>query len=172
MSLWQVEGSATIKAQPRSFIDAFIRRIGKGLLPGSPSRNRYRVTQQSEAALSFRAEDWWTAIAVGLNDVHLTADPGAVRYSIRYPRWSAYVLIGGAVLGVIFMAVLLAIDLPHYIEHHSMSRLPGLSTSQNIAVAWAMGLFWFFVWPWILIRLHRRPLRRLMERLIAEVDRG
>ena len=170
MSLWQVEGSATIKAQPRSFVEKFVRRIETGLLPGSPSRNRYRVTEQSGDALSFRAEDWWTAIAVGLNDVQLTADPGAVRYSIRYPRWSAYVLMGGAVLGVIFIAVLLAIDLPHYIEQHSTSRFPGLTTEQNVAIAWAMGIFWFFVWPWILIRLHRRPLRRLMERLITEVD--
>jgi len=173
VSLWQVEGSATIKAQPRSFIDTFVQRIEKGLFPGSRSRNRYQVTQQSGDALSFRAVNWWTAIAVGLNDVQLTADPGgAVRYNIRYPRWSAYVIIAGAVLGVIFMAVLLAIDLPHYIEQHSMSRLPGLSTSQNVAVAWGMGFFWFFVWPWILIGLHRRPLRRLMERLIGEVDRG
>ena len=42
--------------------------------------------------------------------------------------------------------------------------------NQNVALAWALALFWGFVFPWILIAMHRRPLRRLMDRLIAEVD--
>ena len=41
---------------------------------------------------------------------------------------------------------------------------------QNVAVAWAMALFWGLVWPWLLILIHRWPLRRLMQRLIADVD--
>ena len=155
MSLWQVEGSAPIKAPPRSFIEKFVGRIETGLLPGSRSRNRYRVTQQSGDALSFRAEDWWTAIAVGLNDVQLTGDPGGVvRYSIQYPRWSAYVLILGAVLGIVFVVMMFTLPV----------------TKQTAAIALPIALFWAFVWPWILIAIHRRPLRRTMERVIAEVD--
>ncbi|HEY8131013.1 MAG TPA: hypothetical protein VII12_03910, partial [Thermoanaerobaculia bacterium] len=53
---------------------------------------------------------------------------------------------------------------------HPASRFPGLSIDQNVAVAWAFAFFWGFVWPWNLILLHRRPLRRLMQRLIVEVD--
>jgi hypothetical protein len=33
-----------------------------------------------------------------------------------------------------------------------------------------MVLFWGFVWPWLLVALHKRPVRRLLERIIAEVD--
>jgi hypothetical protein len=50
--------------------------------------------------------------------------------------------------------------------------IPGLSIEQHVLVAWAMVVFWGFVWPWLLIALHKRPLRRLIERLIAEVDAG
>jgi hypothetical protein len=31
---------------------------------------------------------------------------------------------------------------------------------------------WGFIWPWLLISLHKRPLHRLIARLIAEVDAG
>jgi len=48
--------------------------------------------------------------------------------------------------------------------------IPGLSTEQNLLIAWSMVLFWGFVWPWLLIHLHQRPLRRLLERVISEVD--
>jgi hypothetical protein len=33
-----------------------------------------------------------------------------------------------------------------------------------------MALFWGFAWPWLLIALHKRPLRRLMNQIIVEVD--
>jgi len=35
-----------------------------------------------------------------------------------------------------------------------------------------MVLFWGFVWPWLVMLLHKRSLRRLIARLIAEVDAG
>jgi hypothetical protein len=47
-----------------------------------------------------------------------------------------------------------------------------MSIDQNLSVAWLMVLFWGFVWPWLVIVLHKRPLRRLITRLIAEVDAG
>ena len=48
--------------------------------------------------------------------------------------------------------------------------IPGLSIDQNLRVAWLMVLFWGFIWPWLLIWLHKRPLRGLITRLIAEID--
>jgi hypothetical protein len=48
--------------------------------------------------------------------------------------------------------------------------IPSLSTDQNLAVAWVIVVFWGFAWPWVLIAMHKRPLRRLVERLIREVD--
>jgi hypothetical protein len=57
--------------------------------------------------------------------------------------------------------------------HREQARLadsPGLSLDQNVAVACGMALFRGFAWPWILVAMHKRPVRRLMERLIADVD--
>jgi hypothetical protein len=35
-----------------------------------------------------------------------------------------------------------------------------------------MIMFWGFIAPWFLIAFHKRPLRRLVERLIRDVDRS
>jgi hypothetical protein len=47
---------------------------------------------------------------------------------------------------------------------------PGLSVDQNLFIAWAMVVFWGFVWPWILILPHKGRLHRQMAGLITEVD--
>lgn len=95
---------------------------------------------------------------------------GRVRYAIRYPRWAGYAVALSAALGIILMAFFLTFDLRRYIASHAASRIPGLTLDQNVAIAWAMAVFWGFAWPWILIPLHKRPLRRLMEQIIGEVD--
>jgi hypothetical protein len=48
--------------------------------------------------------------------------------------------------------------------------VPGLSVDQHFAVAWLMVAFWGFIWPWLLISMHKRPLHRLVTHLITEVD--
>ena len=134
------------------------------------SRNQYEVTREGGDSLRFRAAGWWTAITVGLNEVELAASAGRVRYTVRYPRWASFVLAASDLLGVALILFFVLFDLREYLAHHSRSAVPGLSLDQNVALAWAMAFFWGFVWPWILIALHRGPLRRLIERLIAEVD--
>ena len=66
--------------------------------------------------------------------------------------------------------MLLSLDIRGYIARNERSMIPGLSTEQNLAIAWLMVLFWGFIWPWLLIALHKRPLRQLVTRLIGEVD--
>ena len=170
--MFAVDGSENVQAPPQAFVDAFARRVETGLLPGAnPGRTHYVVTRKSADGLTFRAAGWLTAITVGLNDVDLSVSPpGRARFTIRYPRWAAFVLAGGVAFTVIFFAALLAIDIRSYIAQHAASRVPGLTIDQDVALAWGMGLFWGLLWPWILILLHRRPLRRLMRRLIVEVD--
>ena len=68
------------------------------------------------------------------------------------------------------IVLLITLDVRGYIAGHSASRLPGLSLDQNVGIAWLMVLFWGFIWPWLLISLHKGPLRKLITRLIAEVD--
>jgi hypothetical protein len=66
--------------------------------------------------------------------------------------------------------MLLSLDVRDYIARNERSMIPGLSIEQNLGIAWLMVLFWGFIWPWLLIALHKRPLRQLVTRLIREVD--
>lgn len=112
-----------------------------------------------------------TALNVGLNDVELAVSSDRrVRYTIQYRRWACYALLLCGGLGLVLVTFFVMFDIRGYIARHAESRVPGLSIEQNIAIAWAMAFFWGFAWPWILIALHKRPLRRSMAQLIAEVD--
>ena len=46
----------------------------------------------------------------------------------------------------------------------------GVGTGWGIVMLIGMVLFWGFVWPWLLIALHKPVLRRLVARLVKEVD--
>lgn len=171
MTFASVEGTSSIRSDPRAFVAAFARRIAAGLIPGAPpKRTRYVVTREGGDTLHFRAVNWWTAVGVGLNEVDLAAGGGRVRYAVRYPRWALFAVAGSAVIGALLIAFFLLYDLREYLAGHPASALPGLTLGQNVALGWAMAFFWGFVWPWILIALHKGPLRRLVEELIAEVD--
>jgi hypothetical protein len=167
-----VEGTVPIRRPAALFLESFQRRVAAGLLTGGPhSRSNYVVTQAGSDSLHIRAADWWTAVNVGLNDFELqVAAPGLVHYRVRYWRWAGYVLSLGGGLGGIGLLLLLLADVRSYIAQNSAHMIPGLSVDQNLKFAWGMVLFWGFAWPWLLIALHRRPLRRLIERLIGEVD--
>jgi len=171
MQFATVQGAVPMRSEPRAFVAAFARRVSSGLIPGAPaSRNRYVVTREGGDNLHFRAAGWWTAVGVGLNEVDLAAAAGRVRYTVRYARWATFVLALSDLLGIALLVFFVFADIREYLAAHPASALPGLSLDQNVALAWAMALFWGFAWPWILIVTHRRPLRRLIERLIAEVD--
>jgi hypothetical protein len=167
----RTEGAAPIRSAPESFVQAFARRVESGLLPRASSRrSRYSVMRQGRDGLAFRAKDWLTAVNVGLNDVKVSAAAGQARYTIEYRRWAAYVVLLSAAIGLVIAVVFLSVDMRDYVERHPGTAVPGLTADQNVATGWAMVLFWGFLWPWILIGLHKRPLRILMDRIIAEVD--
>jgi len=168
----EIQGTAPIHSDPAAFLQAFRRRAAAGLLSGRPHpRSNYTVTQTGADRLHVRAADWSTAINVGLNDVDLEVPhPGTVHYQVRYWRWASYVLGLGGVLGGIGLLLLLLYDVGGYIARYPERTLPGLSVRQTLLIAWAMVLFWGFLWPWILIAIYKTPLQRLMARLITEVD--
>jgi hypothetical protein len=173
MFLPSLEGSVTIRAPARAFVTAFARRIEAGLFGSAPGpRSRYAVIRADDTGLAFRAIDWPTAMSVGLNDVDLAVRSDNVRYRVRYPWWTICVLALSALLGVVLAAFFLLYDLRDYLARQSWPSLFGLSMDQSVAVAWGSVVFWGFVWPWILIALHKRPLRRLIERIIVEVDKA
>ena len=167
----QIEGTVAIRSTTSEFLGTFRERVRAGLQTGRPHpRSNYRVVDSGPGRLVVHAGDWWTAINVGLNEVDLhVPERGLVRYRVRYWRWARYVLALAGMLGVIGVAVLLSVDVRAYIAEHPTSMLPGLSVGQNLLLAWLMVFFWGFVWPWLLIPMHKRPLRGLVVRLITEV---
>jgi hypothetical protein len=169
-----IEGTYGIRSSAPEFLERMKQRVGVGLLSGQPHRrSNYVITHDGPTHLHIHAADWWTALNVGLNEFDLQApEPGLVGYRVRYWRWASYVLGLSAVLGVIGVALLLLTDVRSYISEHQAQMIPGLTVEQNLLVAWGMAVFWGFIWPWLLIRLHQRPVRRLVERLISEVDGG
>jgi hypothetical protein len=168
----RIAGVLPIRSSPASFVEAFRRRVEAGLLTGKPgSRSNYRVTGAASDRLRVRAEDWRTALAVGLNDLELRLHGrNAVQYVVCYWRWAAYALGLCAVLGAIGFTLLLTTDARAYFARNPSVMIPGLSIDQHVAMAWGMAVFWGFVWPWLLIAMHKRPLRRLVERIAADVD--
>jgi hypothetical protein len=175
MAAWwkpEVEGTASIRSTPEAFVEAFRERVGAGLLAGRPQpRSNYVVDSAAPDRILVRAADWGTALNVGLNRLELRlASPGRVRYHVRYWQWAQYAIGLSGAMGLIGLVLLLGTDVRGYIARHPNSMVPGLSIGQNLGIAWGMALFWGFAWPWLLIAMHKRPLRELVGRLIAEVD--
>ena len=170
----EIEGNVSIRSPAEQFLQAFRQRVAAGLLTGRPHpRSNYVVSEAGPGHLEVRAADWWTAINVGLNRLELRPlQPGVIRYHVWYWRWAQYGLGLSAGLGVAGLILLLGFDARAYMARHQNSMVPGLSIDQNLFIAWLMVLFWGFVWPWLLISLHKRPLHELVTRLIAEVDAG
>jgi hypothetical protein len=168
----QIEGTVAIRSSAPEFLGTFRERVRAGLLVGRPHpRSNYRISESGPGHLVVHAADWWTAINVGLNELELhVPERGVVRYRVRYWQWVQYALALSGVLGVIGLVLLLSLDVRTYITRHSASMLPGLSDDQNLLLAWLMVIFWGFVWPWLLVPMHKRPLRGLVVRLITEVD--
>jgi hypothetical protein len=167
-----IEGSVSIQSPADRFLSAFRQRVAAGLLTGRPHpRSNYVIADAGPDRIEIRADDWWTAANVGLNTVQLRhLHPNTIRYRIQYWRWAQFVLGLSAALGLIGLVLLLSFDVRGYIAEHLSSMIPGLSIDQNVLIAWLMVLFWGFIWPWLLIWFHKRPLHGLIKRLIAEVD--
>jgi len=168
----EIRGTVQIRSDPAEFLQAFHQRVVAGLLSGRPrSRSNYAVSQTGSSRLRFRAADWSTAISVGLNEVDLDLTrQGTVRYRVRYWRWASFVLGLGGLVGAIGLVLLWTFDVESYIARHPERMIPGLPAHRGLLVAWGMVVFWGFLWPWLLIALHQPPLRRLVTRLITEVD--
>jgi hypothetical protein len=168
----QIDGTVTIRSPAGRFLQAFRQRVATGLLTGRPHpRSRYTVTEAGPEHLTIGAADWWSAVNVGLNRVELRqVQPGVLRYHVRYWRWAQYALGVSGGLGLVGIVLLLSVDVRGYMARNPSAAISVLSIDQNVFVAWLMVLFWGFVWPWLLIALHKRPLRKLITRLITEVD--
>jgi hypothetical protein len=168
-----LEGTVPIQSSADEFLRAFERRVQAGLLTGhGHARSVYRALQVGPGQLHVSAANWWTASRVGLNELELHVSPGSVQYQVWFWRWARFVLGFCGSLGVIGLVVIQMFDVRAYIAGHPGTMIPGLSVDQNMQVAVSLVLFWGFIAPWLLIAVHKGPVRRLVERLIREVDRS
>ena len=165
-------GEFAIELPASDFISSFQQRVENGLLAGQPGpRSNYEVVSSTDNSVHVRAADWSTAINVGLNDFELDLAPnGKLRYDVRYWRWLTYCVGLCALIGFVGAAFFLWLDLPDYIAANPTARLPGFTVMQTVYFAWSNLVFWAFAWPWILVLLHKRALRRLLGRIVSEVD--
>jgi hypothetical protein len=138
------------------------RRIETGLLsPGSRRRANYVVRSKSSDAVSFSADDFWTAFSIGMNDVELRrADVNRIAYHGSFRRWAAYAAIQGlAVVGAILIVVLLWPG-----ERAEVARY-GVWGWPLIIILLA---FFGLVWPRLLVVMHRQFAVRALERIVRE----
>lgn len=168
----QIEGTFSIHASRSRFIEVLRQRVGNGLLTGQAGpRSNYSIVESGPESIRVRANGWWTAINVGLNDLNLKfSDSGKLHYCLQYWRWAIYCIVLCFGLGLAGVVLLVTFDIRNYIAAHPGSRIPGLSIEQNLYFAWGNLVFWGFIWPWIMIALHKRPLRRLLKKLVTEID--
>lgn len=169
----EIEGDLGLKSPPAQFMAEFHQRVTGGFLTGKQPepRSNYAVVESNAECVRVRAADWLTAINVGMNDLDLQfSSNGGLHYRLRYWRWAIYSLTLCACLGVIGVAFFVMLDLPTYIANNADARIPGLSVKQTLMFAWGNLIFWSVLWPWVLISLHKRPLRRLLARIVDEVD--
>ncbi len=147
------------------FIAVLAGRVRSGLFPlASKRRNRYAVVSESEKELRFRSEGLLSSISIGWNDVHARIDSAPdsaprVCYEVRYFGWAKYSVILCAIIGIALIA-----------GWSLFGEKFGARRSAAKPIFWAMVMFWCFVWPWILVAIHKRPAPRALERLLAEVN--
>ena len=64
-----IEGTLEVGRVPEDLPGAIRRRVENGLFqPGVRKRANYVVRREAKDAIDFGAADWWTALAIGLNE--------------------------------------------------------------------------------------------------------
>jgi hypothetical protein len=155
-------GSIEFDPLPTDWAERMTRRIETGLLtPGSRRRANYVVRSRSSDAVSFSANDFWTAFNVGLNDVELhRAEGNRVAYHGSFNRWAAYAAIQGLVVaGAVLLVVLLWPGARGEVDRYGAWGWPLL-----IILLALFGL----VWPRVLVVMHRPFASRALERIVRQ----
>jgi hypothetical protein len=161
----EFEGEIEIAGLPEDFFTRMARRVERGLFPArTPDRTRYRVLERSVEGMAFAAEGFWTAYAVGLNQVALRrVGRERIAYHVRYGRWTRYAVVHAALIGGILVGL--------YALVPQMRR--DVTTTRNGPVLfWGLIAFFALAWPWLLTAIHRPNAARMLERILREVAAG
>lgn len=155
------EGELELAEVPDDFVARIERRVAEGLLvKGSRQRANYRVRRTDKDEIAFGADDFWTAMNVGLNEVVVRrTGPRTVAYQVTFRAWNRYGVWLCAALGIVGLCVAFLVpSIRRMIEEYPLGA---------VAVGGLL-LFWCVVWPWILTAMHKRPAARCLERILRE----
>ena len=168
----ELDGELSITSTEQQFDTTLRERVVRGFLGMQPGiRQQYEVIDSDSGERTVRATNWLTAINIGMNHLSLkNAGKGKLTYRLTYWRWTAYCVALGAILGLVMMVLFLVMDVREYIANNPQARIPGLTIDQNVYFAWGNIVFWGFVWPWILVAMHKRTLRKMVAKTISEID--
>ncbi len=154
-------GELEFRALPDDLVAALESRIQEGfLVRGNHARSNYRICSPSNDSVTIWADDWWTAINVGLNEVRLRREGDQrITFEVSFWRWTGYV----AMLGMLIFAPLLGI----FVFTDWMKPWLPPNRLETLG-AWSIGIFFCLCWPWILTEFHKKPAARCLERILHE----
>jgi hypothetical protein len=145
---------------PGDFAPRLQKRVEDGfLVRGVRTRANYSIhTDAGEVRIV--ANDYWTAINIGLNDVRLrSADEQHVAYEVTFWRWTVYgLLLGGSILALLLGCTLTIESVSAYFPVDPLAR----------AGTWSIAIFFGLVWPWVLTEMHKRPAAQCLDRILRE----
>ena len=159
------EGGIDVERVPEEFIERVAARVNDGLfIPGSRRRANYVVTGYTRDELRFAAADFWTAFNVGLNDVMVRQEgPTRIAYRVTYWRWTRYaVFLCGSIAVFALAGLVFALPWISPAQRQTMAN-PVFATVFGANLA-----FWGFVWPWVLVAIHKKPAARCLERILRD----
>lgn len=157
----EFQGQITLDRVPDDFVERLQHRVETGLLvPGNRRRANYKVLSSGRDEITFGAEGFATAYAIGLNRVTVRrAGASQLDYQVSYWDWTKYATSHGILLGFLFWVV--------------FELAPGMR-QQVSAQAFGPALFWGLVaffslaWPWLLTALHQNAARQALEQILRE----
>ena len=154
------EGDLELPAVPDDFTVRLADRVKDGLLRrGSRHRANYEVRESSPDGIVFAAADWSTGINLGLNEVAIDRGDGErLHYTVRYPVWARYVRWLSAGIALVGYAL------------YVIPAIRGEVRSYPMGEYFYFGMlgFWGFLWPNLLIGLHKGAAARCLERILRE----
>ena len=154
-------GELEFRALPDDLVAALESRIQEGfLVRGNHARSNYRICSSSNDSVTISADDWWTAINVGLNEVKLRREGDQrITFEVSFWRWTTYAAMLGMLIFVVLLGACVFTDWMR--PWLSQNRLETLG-------ACSVGIFFCLCWPWILTEFHKKPAARCLERILHE----
>ncbi len=155
-------GELEFRALPDDLVTTLESRIQEGfLVRGNHARSNYRICSSTNDSITICADDWWTAINVGLNEVRLRREGDRrITFEVSFWRWTGYCVMLGTLIFVVLLSIFVFTDwMEPWLPQNRLETLGSLS----------IGIFFCLCWPWILTEFHKKPAARCLVRILHEI---